>query len=551
MRRIFEKRLKSCTSHVESALEDISAWKSACFRDHQECRQSWKLVSPERQLPTRLLYISDRDSKLHVALTYTTNLSQDTEYVTLSHCWGSMQYSTLSTLSELEFLNNIPLEQLSQTFRDAIHVTSRLGYSYLWIDTLCIVQDSPEDWLHESSLMDRVYAHSALNIAATAAANGAGGLFYESSYLAKQTCLVSGPQRNPYGSAWARGRVNLLFQTTSELLWGEQIEHTPLGSRGWVVQERLLSPRTVHFTKTGALWECCLGQATPSIAEDKWLHHQSNIKHLNTEKALPHQRATLFDQWNTIVAKYTECKLTYPSDKLIAISGLARRHCRQMDVDPSSYLAGLWKETLPQGLLWYSLQHKKTNTLTAPSWSWAHVDGPVENVRMNLLNPMRQDYRATTFAYTIDVSITMDINHTDPFGPVSGGVIRLEGPLLSFDALKTISDYVKDKPQYADLPPLADSVIWDAETLPADLQRCWFILVEAVDQQSERVWLAILAVLPTGLKRGQYRRVGIICYLTCAPRQLEMMKRVGRDEDGVPEEFQQGKTERGWVAEII
>lgn len=551
MRQIVGKRLRSCASHVESNLEDISAWRSACFREHQECRQSWKLVSPDRQLPTRLLHVSHTNSELHVSLTYTGNLSQDTEYVTLSHCWGSMQYSTLSTRSEPDFITKIPLEPLSQTFRDAIYVTSRLGYSYLWIDTLCIVQDSPEDWLHESSLMDRVYAHSSLNIAATAAADGAGGLFHENSYLSKQSCIVSGPQRNPYGPVWPGERVNLLFQTTSKQLWSDQIEHTPLGRRGWVVQERLLSPRTVHFTKIGALWECCLGRAAPSIPEGKWLRHSSNIKRLNNDKSLPNQSVTLFTQWNAIVAKYTECKLTYPSDKLIAISGLARRHCRQMDVDTSSYLAGLWRETLPQGLLWYGVEYNKTNELTAPSWSWAHVDGPIEYVGMDLLNPMELDFRKTTFAYIVDANITMGDNHTDPFAPAAGGVIRLEGPLLSFDALKAISDYVKDKPQYADLPALADSVLWDSETLQEDAQRCWFILVEAADQQSERIWLAILALLPTGLKRGQYRRMGVICYLICAPRQLEMMKRVGRDENEVPEEFHQGRTKRGWIVEII
>src|SRR5687768_16022479 len=105
--------------------------------------------------------------------------AQFIEYVCLTHRWTPTKPLQLTTASAEQFKTAIPLTDLSQTFEDAFAVTSSLGYRYIWIDSLCIIQDSTEDWATESSKMGEVYAHAAFTIAATAAGEGSKGLFVD------------------------------------------------------------------------------------------------------------------------------------------------------------------------------------------------------------------------------------------------------------------------------------------------------------------------------------------------------------------------------------
>lgn len=111
-------------------------------------------------------------------------------YITLSHCWGFLKIISLCKDTYASFLEAIQLGMLSQTFRDTAELVRLLGYRYLWIDSLCILQDSPEDWAYESSRMGEVYSQAILNIAATASSNGDGGLSRREIALSEQPCLI-------------------------------------------------------------------------------------------------------------------------------------------------------------------------------------------------------------------------------------------------------------------------------------------------------------------------------------------------------------------------
>ncbi|PMD54734.1 uncharacterized protein K444DRAFT_513189, partial [Hyaloscypha bicolor E] len=90
-------------------------------------------------------------------------------YITLSHCWGQLQLITLTNSNIVTFQEGLEIRKLPKTFRDAIYVAQRLTVQYIWIDSLCIVQDSEDDRKRESALMMSVFAEAFCNIAATAA----------------------------------------------------------------------------------------------------------------------------------------------------------------------------------------------------------------------------------------------------------------------------------------------------------------------------------------------------------------------------------------------
>ncbi len=167
------------------------------------------------------------------------------EYLTLSHSWGSGVPMKLLKDNFEELRSRIPLEGVSQTFRDAILVTRKFGIRYLWIDSLCILQDCADDWRRESSLMRDIYKGCICNIAATAASNGASGLF-----VTRDSFAIS-----PFTIDIARKNHEQRYICFPSAVRYDSFIKAPLNRRGWVYQKRLLSPRTIHFS-TQLFWEC-------------------------------------------------------------------------------------------------------------------------------------------------------------------------------------------------------------------------------------------------------------------------------------------------------
>jgi len=145
---------------------------SECLSSHPDCKDSLDASVPT--LPKRLVKISDgRPLKIQL---YEPPEGQTGHYTALSHCWGNQQIITTTCATFAERKDNIPLSALSKTFHDAVDISFRLGIHYLWIDSLCIIQDSTEDWERESSKMQQVYQNAILTLAATASSSGQGGL---------------------------------------------------------------------------------------------------------------------------------------------------------------------------------------------------------------------------------------------------------------------------------------------------------------------------------------------------------------------------------------
>ena len=253
-----------------------------------------------------------------------------------------------------------------------------------------------------------VYSHCHLNIAADTAQDGSRGLFRERNpALLRPVHMVikSNPELAPEIPADRRIPIKENFSAMDPgnyLLvdihcWKDEVEDAPLGKRGWVMQERALSPRTIHFGPTQVAWECCSLKCSEvfqgGFLEGTIQHWPKNFvikakdgsEEDNVAPALGNLDHPLVGQmrsaqfkWGSIVAVYTQCSLSFGSDKLVAVSGLAEMIGKVMQ---SEYLAGLWRMDLEHQLLWKvtkRLSATPRNGMRGPSWSWASVDGSVE-----------------------------------------------------------------------------------------------------------------------------------------------------------------------------
>jgi len=315
-------------------------------------------------------------------------------YICLSHCWGKEQIITTEKSTTKERMVAIKMEDLSKTFQDAVILTRHLGVRYLWIDSLCIVQDDLRDWEVESAKMCEIYGKAYLTIAATHSQDGRGGLFCETPDFG-----VSGVAPGTLGGDYRvffRERIDHHLDCSSwamgngmERVGHATMVHFPLLTRAWVYQERMLSTRVLHFGRYEVFFECrsdirceCsgIGFHGSSVAAPapitKLVHADaldSEIAGMEWAVCAHYYIARL---WRTMVSSYTSLGITKHEDRLPAMGGLAKHMAARRK---SAYLAGLWEDTLMDDLLWYcdgSSISKRPRPVprAAPTWSWASID---------------------------------------------------------------------------------------------------------------------------------------------------------------------------------
>ena len=113
-------------------------------------------------MPSRLLYVGSQIDPWCLRLDARPTLKP---YIALSHCWGDVSAIFTTTKATFEDrLLEIPWSKLPKSFQDAISITRAIHVEYLWIDSLCIIQDDSEDWKAESVKMAEVYSGAYLTI---------------------------------------------------------------------------------------------------------------------------------------------------------------------------------------------------------------------------------------------------------------------------------------------------------------------------------------------------------------------------------------------------
>lgn len=284
-----------------------------------------------------------------------------------------------------QFLDRIEFTTLPRNFQDAITIARNMGFKYLWIDSLCIIQDSSEDWAQESTKMAFVYAQATITIAAMAAKDSEGGILRP---------------RNAFHSHLLGPEKSFVFRQ-KPISWN-QVHNLPLSSRAWTLQEQHLSRRILYFTDEQIFWECDTSvyaecyrrpeQVSPSAQKLRIpglvamaRRHLLEAAVVNTDSQSLNER---YVAWYSIVQEYSLRALTYSSDKLPAISGLAQV-IGVADHRLGEYMAGLWESDLLRGLKWMtgyrgvganartSPSLRRIADYTAPSWSWAAYEGPI------------------------------------------------------------------------------------------------------------------------------------------------------------------------------
>lgn len=227
-----------------------------------------------RTQPARLLDLEAFGGGLDVKIVTRKLSAFQRPYACLSHCWGQERHLTTTKATLDDYKQRVPWSSLPPTFQDAIHFARRLRLRYIWIDSLCILQDDEEDWLKESAKMSYIYSNAYLTIAATRSSGDSGGCYSAGTESDKDFMInVSGP--NTTSTMYAREKTIHLNMPPS----AGSPDPFPLLSRGWFYQERLLSPRVLHFGPKELLWECdeltaceCGGWATePGLnARETW-----------------------------------------------------------------------------------------------------------------------------------------------------------------------------------------------------------------------------------------------------------------------------------------
>jgi hypothetical protein len=436
-------RIPETMPNSDLAQRRLAAWLQNCQSNHPQCG----LQKGSAKLPTRVIDVLSHSRVVKLV----EGQGNQGQYVALSHTWGKTPrlVTTRQTLEDLEM--GIAVSFLPKTFQDAIQITRQLKIQYLWIDCLCIVQD-PEEWEKEAAAMTEVYRNAEITISASASSDSYSGCFVDRTNTtfpslpsrslgiepasdphtpAGGFTLTVFPPRAPgkplrihFSEDWLPGSLTARPQDARVGAFGKDIDPIapePLSSRGWTLQERLLSRRIIHFASDQMYFECEAGM----VSECGFKLPNSQFSMLNCvaaelsppstgEKGVSFVLGQHVDAgggprrrrgWLSLVENYSKRQLSNAEDKLTAIAGVARYLA---DATGDTYLGGLWRRRLLEDLFWRVQTHEewvervegdgfilvaKTGALIgsvsrpaeyrAPSWSWASIDAPVKFITLS------------------------------------------------------------------------------------------------------------------------------------------------------------------------
>lgn len=336
-----------------------------------------------------------------------------------------------------------------------------MNVRYLWIDSLCIVQNDRGGWERESVKMGSYYVNALFNIAAVSAKDGSEGVFMSRNPLDATPCAVTvvfsskdetGNERAVDGFLRASPSWDPVLQVAS-------FHRPPLWQRAWVLQERLLSSRMLMFSDMQMSWKCRMGEASEMIPEGSGKHadmsHEDEILRLvlmGLKKFQPqvqeHERINsvwdereeiagyeygtegelfqLYDAWYDLVTLYTKCTLTIASDIFPAISGIASAISSSTH---ETYIAGLWLRDLHRGLLWSAPDSTNSKPdlreYRAPSWSWASLKATC-NFYVRQISQKGMKVSTDPFVIT---KVIPQAPHEFPFGRAGVGTLEVTGLL--------------------------------------------------------------------------------------------------------------------------
>ncbi|KAK3656394.1 hypothetical protein LTR56_003096 [Elasticomyces elasticus] len=292
-------------------------------------------------------------------------------YTALSYCWGLRPLDALDhrTLHDniADRMSGFQETDLPQTLWDVIDVTRKLGLQYIWVDSVAIIQDDTADWQREAAKMESVYANAFVTIAASAAESSYSGFLERST----QRVQLGFETSSGDGENTKSGKLYLQYPRTATV---PGVKQCKWDERGWTFQEEELSRRVLYFSGQQLAFECREELVTESGETPRL-----RLRRLQGDQTSSGPGLSPYKTWYKIVETYSRRLLTFPTDRMPALAGLA---CRtQSLLNGDDYLAGLWRSDLVTGLMWQpsSPKHmaRAEGAYVAPSWFWMSLQGAV------------------------------------------------------------------------------------------------------------------------------------------------------------------------------
>ncbi|KAI1212730.1 uncharacterized protein F4807DRAFT_457529 [Annulohypoxylon truncatum] len=486
-----ELKLQPPTYHLDigppqQQIASPEHWLNDCDSKHGK---TCKALNTTMKRPTRLIDVGDVLSK---TLKLDCN-PEDKPYIALSHPWGDEESNPrfCTTKSNIDiYKNSIGLDQLPETFRDAVLVTQNLHVKYLWIDSLCILQGEAEDFHIESQFMEDYYSGAYCTISATSATGSSSGFLKERPTNGGNVreCHMLQIQNEPSGPK------STFYICKSIDDFDRDVEKSSLSRRGWVFQERALSRRTIHFTDTQTYWEC--GHGVRCETMNRLFNRQSSfLSDPNfPNSTIGYQKGMRIKFFQYIYSKYSALGFSYETDRSVAMFGLEKRLARTYKVRARYGI--LDDEFLHRSLLWQKAEEPLRkiefgrNNDKVPSWSWMavmgsikYMDAPFDLMEWNegeIKSPLKGDLKEVNRVWT---------------QPVSDFIV----PARSVSQEVNPKDLFYDRPEYE----VNDESI-------NDNLKCVIIGWDKIEQQNKDFYA--LLVIPTGASRDgypDYERIGV------------------------------------------
>ena len=526
------------------AIRSSSNWLQKCLEEHQNCQKLQNCPMPHRRtesiadlpksdtptvslqhspawFPKRLVEIDLDNEELRIIETSET--VPKGPYATLSHCWGKHpNHLVLTTENLFSMKERIPAESLASTFTDAVTVSRCLGIQYLWIDSLCILQHgegSTEDWEEHTVAMRDVYSYCIVNISADRAASSGDG------FLGPYSLDLISPVNVHHPESSFHRVVDL---DLAQICLG----NSPLSKRAWVLQERWLSPRILHFTAQQVFWECrttlLACEAFPSrvfVATDcdayeisspqETIQWSPSLAPFNMDWIARKDR----HGWYQIFEEYTARKLSFPNkDKFHALAGVVNRIQQEW---PDDYIAGLFRSDLPIALLYgippevdATFETAPHDEYRAPTWSWASLDRPIS---YSMAKECLTGREKKNHAEIIEAASSLAVRN-NPLGPVREARLLIQGHLCN--VRWKLDDYILGKGMLQLFPkdgPTLSSPIGDIEGIldhpsihqNSGLSMIALLIAESTSKAGNFMSAGLLLILEPGKDGDLYSRIGL------------------------------------------
>jgi hypothetical protein len=349
-------RMRERSQNIPEKAEMIKRWLKKCKGSHSHC------TGDDPPLPDRVLKVYDRNGfNLGVRLIETRDSGIESErYICLSYKWGMGPTAMTTNKTYRRLKKGVDIKYLPATFSQAAMLANCLNVEYIWIDSICVLQDDDDDWAEQTSKMAEIYGNAYLTIAAAASTDCHDGLFrygdtiYESpeaygkglrdtTWLTRPTAVVR----------LSNGDGSVLYFYPEEIApiphRRKRTVRDPLRfnhqmSRAWALQERILSPRVVHMAEDQLYWECLEG-----LESEDGLQCLPVRPRIGSPGYVGDWDEGLSKLWMTLVQDYSRRLMANETDRLVAISGIASRFA---DIVDDVYDAGVWRRQKWSNLLW-------------------------------------------------------------------------------------------------------------------------------------------------------------------------------------------------------